>query len=321
MDWTSKRLLITGGTGSFGKAFVDYALKHLHPKTICIYSRDELKQAEMREAFNHPSLRFFVGDVRDSERLGMAFKQVDLVIHAAAMKRVEACEYNPFEAIQTNVIGTQNVVTQAIKHGVQKVLAISSDKAVNPINLYGATKLCQEKIMIQGNSYVGSSPTRFACVRYGNVVGSRGSIVPLFISCAQKGEAIPITDERMTRFWITLAQAVSFVESSMRQMVGGEIFVPKLPSMKVTDLADAVGPQSLQVIVGIRPGEKLHEVMLTEDDSRFTLDLGDRYLVKPQFPWWKQSKLAGTPVPEGFRYSSDNNAEWLTASQLKQFIL
>lgn len=319
MDWTSKKILITGGTGSFGNAFVEHALKNLNPQVIRIFSRDELKQAEMREKFNDPRLRFFIGDVRDGERLERALRGVDIVIHAAAMKRVEACEYNPFEAIQTNIIGTQNVVLKAIDCGVEKVMSVSSDKAVNPVNLYGATKLCQEKITVQGNSYSGPKRTLLSCVRYGNVVGSRGSVVPLFKKQAASG-VLTITDERMTRFWITLPQAVNFVQTSIEMMRGGEVFVPKIPSMKVTELAKAMAPEADTKIIGLRPAEKLHEVMITEDESRLALELEDRYLIQPEFPWWTRERAEGTPVRDGFRYSSDNNSVWLHADQLKNLV-
>jgi UDP-N-acetylglucosamine 4,6-dehydratase len=322
ISWENKTILITGGTGSFGKAFTKYALEHLKPAAIRIFSRDELKQAEMQKEFNNSKIRYFIGDVRNPERVERALRGVDIVIHAAAMKRVEACEYNPFEAIQTNILGTQNIINKAIDCGVELVLALSSDKAVNPVNLYGATKLCQEKIVIQGNSYVGPKRTKLACVRYGNVVGSRGSIVPLFKEQAQTG-AISITDERMTRFWITLPQAVNFVHTSLEMMKGGEIFVPKLPSMRITDLANVMCPGVKHNIIGMRPGEKLHEVMITEDESRHALDIGDRFIVEPQFPWWSlqhSTPHEGKSLPDGFRYSSDSNSDWLNASTLEAML-
>ncbi len=320
MDWSSKKILVTGGTGSFGRAFVRYALEHLKPGVIRIFSRDELKQAEMQKEFgDHPSLRFFVGDVRDNARVERALRGVNIVIHAAAMKRVEACEYNPFEAIQTNIHGAQNIVNQAIDCGVEKVIALSTDKAVNPVNLYGATKLCMEKMVIQGNSYVGPKRTRLACVRYGNVVGSRGSVVPIFREQMKKNE-FTITDERMTRFWITLDQAVKFVSTSADMMMGGEIFVPKIPSMKITDLATAMKPDAKLKFLGIRPGEKLHEVMLTEDESRHTLELEDRYVVEPEFPWWTQETHVGKRLPDGYRYASNTNDVWLKPEELRKMI-
>ncbi len=319
IDWSSKKILITGGTGSFGRAFLQYALDVLKPNVIRVFSRDELKQAEMRKHFDHPSIRYFIGDVRDRERVERALRGVHIVIHAAAMKRVEACEYNPFEAVQTNIIGTQNIITTAIDCSVEKVLALSSDKAVNPVNLYGATKLCQERIVTQSNSYVGPKKTLLASVRYGNVVGSRGSIVPLYREQMKTGE-ITITDERMTRFWITLPQAVRFVHTSLDMMQGGEIFVPKLPSMKITDLANAMAPQCKVKLVGIRPGEKLHEVMITEDEARHTVDIGDRYVVEPEFPFFPHGHYVGKPLADGFRYASNTNDQWLSPDQLREML-
>lgn len=318
-SWSSKRILITGGTGSFGTAFIQYALEHLKPKTICVFSRDELKQYEMKKQFNNPSIRYFIGDVRDRDRVSRALMGVDYVIHAAAMKQVEASEYNPFEAIQTNVIGTQNIINAAIDNGVEKVIAISSDKAVNPVNLYGATKLCQERIVTQSNSYVGKKATRLACVRYGNVAGSRGSVVPLFREQLKKGE-LTVTDERMTRFWITLPQAVRFVHHALETLQGGEIFVPKLPSMKIADLARAMSPESKVKVVGIRPGEKLHEVMITEDEARHTVDTGDKYIVLPEFSFFTKSKIIGKVLEDGFRYASNTNTSWLSIEELKELI-
>jgi len=320
IDWSSKKILITGGTGSFGRAFVRYALEHLNPQVIRVFSRDELKQYEMRKEFNdHPNLRFFVGDVRDASRVERALRGVNIVIHAAAMKRVEACEYNPFEAVQTNILGAQNIVNQAIDCGVEKVVALSTDKAVNPVNLYGATKLCQERIVIQGNSYVGPKRTRMACVRYGNVVGSRGSVVPLFRQQMKTNE-FTITDERMTRFWITLDQAVRFVRTSAELMMGGEIFVPKIPSMKMTDLAKAMNPDAKLKFIGIQPGEKLHECMITEDESRHGVELEDRYVIEPEFTWWAKDAHQGKRLPEEFRYASDSNTWWLKPQELHEIL-
>lgn len=318
-DWSSKKVLITGGTGSFGRAFLSYALEVLKPNVIRIFSRDELKQHEMRKQFNHPSVRFFIGDVRDRDRVERALRGVDIVIHAAAMKRVEACEYNPFEAVQTNIIGTQNIIDTAIDCSVEKVIAISSDKAVNPVNLYGATKLCQERIVTQSNAYVGPKRTRLACVRYGNVVGSRGSVVPIFREQAKTG-SLTITDERMTRFWITLDQAVRFVHSSIEMMQGGEIFVPKLPSMRITDLAHVLAPKAQLKFVGIQPGEKLHEVMITEDEARHTIELNDRYVVEPEFSFFPRGHHSGKSLPDGFRYASNNNTDWLDGERLKNML-
>ena len=290
-----KTVLITGGTGSFGKAATEMILAQ-KPKKLIIFSRDELKQFEMSK--DYPEVVFFVGDVRDKDRLYRAFTDVDLVIHAAALKQIPSCEYNPFEAIKTNVLGAQNVIEAAIDRGVKKVVALSTDKAANPINLYGATKLCSDKLFVAGNAYSGGKGTRFAVVRYGNVVGSRGSVIPFFKSIRQTGR-IPITDERMTRFWITLEGAVQLVFTAFDKMQGGEIFVPKIPSMKITDLAEAVAPDCEIDIIGIRPGEKLHELMIPEDDARRTLDMGDYYIIQPEFNWW-QSKHEGRALPEGF---------------------
>ncbi|MGB9905377.1 MAG: UDP-N-acetylglucosamine 4,6-dehydratase (inverting) [Desulfotomaculales bacterium] len=312
-----KSILVTGGTGSFGKKFVQYVLMHFHPRRVIVFSRDELKQFEMEKEFNDERLRFFIGDVRDKERLYRAFAGVDYVVHAAALKQVPACEYNPFEAVKTNVLGAQNVIEAAIDCGVKRVVALSTDKAANPVNLYGATKLCSDKLFVAGNSYVGGKETRFSVVRYGNVVGSRGSVIPLFIKQREKG-VISITDPRMTRFWITLEQGVKFVLHCMWQMRGGEIFIPKIPSMRIVDLAEAIAPGCRHEYIGIRPGEKLHEVMIPEDDARNTLDMGNFFIIQPQFPWWgKENWQEGKPVPEGFRYSSDTNDRWLTVEELR----
>lgn len=320
MDWSNKKVLITGGTGSFGRAFVRYALEHLNPNVIRIFSRDELKQAEMSQEFQSPKLRFFIGDVRNPERVERALRGVNIVIHAAAMKRIEVCEYNPFEAIQTNIIGTQNVINKAIDCGIERVICVSTDKAANPVNLYGATKLCQEKIVVQSNSYVGPKKTRLSCVRYGNVVGSRGSVVQLFKSQKEKKE-LTITDERMTRFWITLDQAVRFVHSSIEMSQGGEIFVPKIPSMKITDLASVICPDAKIKKIGIRPGEKLHEVMITEDESRSAVELSDRFIIKPEYPWWSKDWHAeGKSLEEAFRYASNTNDQWLSKPELEELV-
>lgn len=311
-------ILITGGTGSFGNAFIAHALEHLNVARIRVFSRDELKQAEMKERFSDSRLRYFVGDIRDADRLKQALDGVDIVIHAAAMKRVEACEYNPFEAIKTNIIGTQNIVTASIEAGVKRVMLISSDKAVNPSNLYGATKLCAEKIALQANQYVGAKDTVISAVRYGNVVGSRGSIVPIFLKQRELGE-ITITDERMSRFFITLPQAVLFVTSSIEKMLGGEVFIPKLPSMKVTDIAKAIAPNTPVKIIGIQPGEKLAEVMITEDESRYGVDIGDRYVIEPSF--LRRSRLSHQGIEIGeFRYASDTNTDWLSPEDLKDLV-
>lgn len=315
-----KSILVTGGTGSFGKKFVRYVLDHFNPRRVIVFSRDELKQFEMEKEFNDDRLRFFIGDVRDRDRLYRAFAGVDFVVHAAALKQVPACEYNPFEAVKTNILGAQNIIEAAIDCGVRRLVALSTDKAANPVNLYGATKLCSDKLFIAGNSYVGTRETCFAVVRYGNVVGSRGSVVPLFKIQRETG-VITITDSRMTRFWITLEQGVQFVLNCLANMHGGEVFVPKIPSMKITDLAEAIAPGCRQEYIGIRPGEKLHEVMIPEDDARNTVELEDYYVIQPQFPWWSRKNCSGgRPVPDGFRYSSDTNTCWLTIEELRRMV-
>jgi UDP-N-acetylglucosamine 4,6-dehydratase len=319
--FNDKVILVTGGTGSFGKKFTAIVLQAYRPKKLIIFSRDELKQHEMRlSGFNHPCLRYFIGDVRDRERLYRALPDVDIVIHAAALKQVPACEYNPFEAVKTNVLGAQNIIDAAIDTGVRRVLALSSDKAVSPINLYGATKLVAEKLFVQGNSYSGAEGTRFSCVRYGNVVGSRGSVVPVFQSQRASGR-VTVTDPRMTRFWITLEQGVHFVIRCVEQMQGGEVFVPKIPSMRVMDLAEAVAPGCGIEFVGIRPGEKLHEVLISRDESRYTLELEDMFVIEPVHSWWKAANWGqGKPLPDGFKYASDKNDHWLTVQELRRMI-
>lgn len=321
MDFSGKTILLTGGTGSFGQAFCRRVLDEFPTATIRIYSRDELKQSEMAQAFDHPNLRFFIGDIRNRSRLQRATQGADIVVHAAAMKQVPACEYNPFEAVQTNIIGSQHVVDCAIDAGVEKVIALSTDKAVNPVNLYGATKLCEEKIVVQGNAYAAGFDTRLACVRYGNVVGSRGSVVPVFQRQAAEAGCLTITDERMTRFWLTLDEAVDLVYYGLANMEGGEVFVPRIPSMRVTELARAVGPDLPVEIIGIRPGEKLHEVLITADEARHTLQVGDVYVVLPeQVSWAKGSDWQGQGLPDGFEYSSDSNDSWLDHDQLRTMI-
>jgi UDP-N-acetylglucosamine 4,6-dehydratase len=321
VNWSQESVLVTGGTGSFGKKFVDIMLREYQPRRLAIFSRDELKQHEMREAgFQHPSLRYFIGDVRDVERLKRAMSGITIVIHAAALKQVPACEYNPFEAIQTNIMGGRNVIDAAIDQGVQRVLALSTDKAVNPINLYGATKLCAEKMFVQANAYSGAQDTRLSCARYGNVVGSRGSVIPVFLEQRKRGK-ITITDARMTRFWLTLGRGVRFVISCIEQMHGGEIFVPKIPSMRLVDMAETIAPGCEVECIGIRPGEKLHEVLVSEDEARNTLELDDMYVIQPAHPWWsRQNWQDAQPLPEGFRYGSDSNAHWLTADELRELI-
>jgi len=322
MDWTDKNVLVTGGTGSFGKKFVEVMINEYHPARLIVYSRDELKQHEMRMAgFTHPNLRYFIGDVRDLPRLKRAFNGVDIVVHAAALKQVPACEYNPMEAIKTNILGSSNVVDAALDAGVGKVLALSTDKAVNPVNLYGATKLAAEKLMVQSNAYAGGMQTRFSCVRYGNVVGSRGSVVPIFIKQRETGE-VTLTDERMTRFWISLDQGVLFVIRCIEEMHGGEVFVPKIPSMKMLDLADAIAPHAKVRIIGIRPGEKLHEVLISEDEARTTVELDDMYVVQPAAALWFGHfwEDIGKSLPDGYHYASDNNSEWLTSQEIQKMV-
>ncbi|MBI5454895.1 MAG: UDP-N-acetylglucosamine 4,6-dehydratase (inverting) [Deltaproteobacteria bacterium] len=320
MDLNGRTVLITGGTGSLGKKLTRKILSQYRPKRLIILSRDELKQSEMAQSFDDPSLRFFIGDVRDKERLYRAFDGVDFIIHAAALKQVPAAEYNPFEAIKTNILGAQNVIDVAVDKGVKRVVALSTDKAANPINLYGATKLCSDKLFIAGNSYAGGKPTRFSVVRYGNVVGSRGSVIPFFLKMRDTG-VLPITDPRMTRFWITLDQGADLVLSSLDKMKGGEIFVPKIPSAGMMDVARAIAPECATKVVGIRPGEKLHETLISEDDGRHTLEYETHYVIQPQFSWWgEERKNGGKPVAEGFSYSSDNNKEVLNILQIKNII-
>jgi UDP-N-acetylglucosamine 4,6-dehydratase len=326
-QFDDKSILITGGTGSFGRRLVDTLLRHSRARRVIVFSRDEYKQYEMQQSLvplGLERMRFFIGDVRDPDRLELATRGVDFIVHAAALKQVPAAEYNPFECIRTNVSGAENVVRAAIRNNVPRVIALSTDKAANPINLYGASKLASDKIFIAANNLTGAGDSRFAVVRYGNVVGSRGSVIPLYKKLIAEGaEYLPVTDKRMTRFWITLQQGVNFVITSLGLMYGGEIFVPKIPSMRITDLAKALAPGLPVKIVGIRPGEKLHEVMITEDDSRQTLELGDRYVIEPSFAWWQRDRYDGTgasPVAEGFRFASDTNVDWLDAARLKALI-
>jgi len=322
MNWKNQVVLITGGTGSFGKKFTKILLEEKQPKKVIIFSRDELKQHEMQAGgFNQSNLRYFIGDVRDRDRLNRAMHGVDIVVHAAALKQVPACEYNPMEAIKTNIMGTSNVLEAALDSGVKKVMTISTDKAVNPANLYGATKLAAEKVTIQSNAYAAGTATRYSCVRYGNVVGSRGSVVPVFLKQRQNGR-VTITDDRMTRFWLSLEQGVRFVISCIEQMQGGEVFVPKIPSMKVIDLARAIAPNADMEIIGIRPGEKLHEVLISEDEARHTVELPKMFVVQPAeaiwfgYEWQHKGKL----LNDGYYYSSDNNSEWLDLEGIKKFI-
>ncbi|GAB7042069.1 UDP-N-acetylglucosamine 4,6-dehydratase (inverting) [Catenuloplanes niger JCM 9533] len=315
-------ILITGGTGSLGKAFLRYALDHLNPKRLVVFSRDELKQYETRQLMgDDPRLRWFIGDVRDRERLTRAMHGVDHVVHAAALKQVDTAEYNPFEFVRTNVYGSQNVVEAAIDCGVRRVVALSTDKASSPINLYGATKLTADKIFISANHYAANHPTRFAVVRYGNVVGSRGSVVPFFRRLHAEGRSLPITDKRMTRFWITLDQAVRFVSTSFDMMNGGELYVPRIPSMRILDLANAVAPDVSTYEIGIRPGEKLHEEMISLDDASRTLRLPDRYVVQPTIASWGYTPPADAePVADDFVYRSDTNDLWLSIDELRDMI-
>lgn len=326
-DLNDKSILVTGGTGSFGKNFVRTVLERYKPRRLVVFSRDELKQYEMNLELSgeeHPSLRYFIGDVRDQARLEMAMAGIDYVVHAAALKHVPIAEYNPFECVQTNIIGAENVVRAALAKGVKKVVALSTDKAANPINLYGASKLASDKIFIAANNISGSSGLRISVVRYGNVVGSRGSVLPFFRKLVASGaDSIPITHPEMTRFWITLGQGINMVLSTFEMMKGGEIFVPKIPSMKVVDLARAVAPNLPQKIVGIRPGEKLHEVMVTGDDARMTVDLGDRYAILPVFQYFESDENFypdATKVGEDFSYSSEINHEWLDEDGFKDLV-
>jgi UDP-N-acetylglucosamine 4,6-dehydratase/5-epimerase len=315
VELDGKTILVTGATGSFGQVFLRIALERHAPKSIRVFSRDELKQSELETRFKDDRLRMLIGDVRDVDRLRRATQGVDVIVHAAALKQVPACEYNPFEAVQTNVLGTQNVITAAIDNDVPLTIALSTDKAVNPVNLYGATKLCAEKIVAQANAYAAEGVARFASVRYGNVVGSRGSVVPIFKQQAREG-VVTITDERMTRFWITVPDAVEFVLSCLPLVQGGETFVPKIPSMRITDIADVLAPEAERRIVGIRPGEKLHEVLITEDEARHAYDVGDRYVILPQHVSWGMKETRGDALPDGFRYASDNNDQWLSEQDI-----
>lgn len=316
-----KTILLTGGTGSFGQKFTEIVLREHSPDAIRIYSRGELLQLQMQQKFNDDErLRFLIGDVRDKDRLSRAMNGVDIVVHAAALKQVPTSEYNPIEAIKTNIEGAANIIDAAIDNNVGHVMNISSDKAVHPVNLYGATKLVAEKLYIQGNAYVGLGKTRFSCVRYGNVVGSRGSVIPLFLEQKKRGK-IPITDERMTRFWLTLEQGVRFVIDCISRMRGGEIFIPKIPSMKVTTLAEAIAPKVKREIVGIRPGEKLHEILLSEEEAYHSREFTNYYLIEPEHPFWSKEKFkGGKSLPDGFKYTSDNNTKWLSVKELKKMV-
>ena len=319
MYWNNKVVLLTGGTGSFGHKFTEIMLNKYKPKAIRIFSRDELKQWEMEKRFNNNGrLRFFIGDIRDKSRLERAMDGSNIVVHAAALKQVPACEYNPFEAVKTNILGAQYIIEAAIDHNIEKVMAVSTDKAVNPINLYGATKMCMEKLFVAANVYVGEKRrTKMACTRYGNVIGSRGSVIPLFKKQSSTG-TITMTDKKMTRFWLTLEQGVEFVIKRIEMMHGGEVFIPKIPSMKIVDLAKAIAPKCKIKFIGIRAGEKIHECLLTEDEARHSLEFKDFFVIKPEHPWWKRENWKnGKSLLGGSRYTSDNNDEWLTINELK----
>jgi len=323
-DWSQKSVLITGGTGSFGRKFVELLLKEHRPKRLIVYSRDELKQDEMRRIFpddllrDSTPMRYFVGDVRDADRLRRAMNGVNVVVHAAALKQVPTCEYNPIEAVMTNVMGARNVIEAALDTRVERTIGISSDKAVNPVNLYGATKLVAEKLFVQANVYSGLEPIRFSCVRYGNVVGSRGSVIPLFLKQRATGK-LTLTDPRMTRFWITLDHGVRFVIGCLEKMHGGEVFVPKIPTTGILDLAEAIAPECRVEIIGIRPGEKIHECLISEDEARTARELDDFYVIQPAYHWWRASNWsAGKPLSDGFRYTSDNNGSLLTVEEIRK---
>jgi len=326
--FNDKTILITGGTGSFGKKYTETLLKRYRPRRLIIYSRDELKQYEMAQEFKSSCMRFFIGDVRDRHRLMKAMEGVDVVIHAAALKHVPIAEYNPMECIKTNINGAQNVIDAAIAAGVKKTIALSTDKAANPVNLYGATKLASDKLFVAANNLVGDKPIQFSVVRYGNVVGSRGSVVPYFLKLIREGaKALPITDKRMTRFFITLQQGVDFVLKNFERMQGGEIFVPKIPSMRIVDLAHALAPNLPQDIIGIRPGEKLHEIMCPADDSHLTLEFADHFVIKPTITFtqsrnYRVNRLGeeGVPVPQGFEYNSGTNTQWLDEEELQAMV-
>jgi len=321
MSLVNKVILVTGGTGSFGQKFTEIVLQEHNPKVIRILSRGELLQQEMCQKFNDDEkLRFFIGDVRDRERVYRAMNGVDIVVHAAALKQVPTSEYNPIEAVKTNIDGAVNIIDAAIDNGVEKSIAISTDKAVHPVNLYGATKLVMERLFIQANVYSGWRKTHFSCARYGNVVGSRGSVIPLFREQSQGGK-ITITDERMTRFWITLEQGVRFVIDCIVRMQGGEVFVPKIPSMKITDVADAVAPEAEREVIGVRPGEKINEILLTEEEARLATEFDDYFVIEPEYPFRKRDiPRGGKPLPQGFRYTSDNNSWWLAKEELERML-
>jgi UDP-N-acetylglucosamine 4,6-dehydratase (inverting) len=318
MTINNKTILVTGGTGSFGQKFTEIVLKEHNPRSIRIYDNRELAEVEMERKFNDSRLRFFIGDVRDKNRLDRAMNGVDIVVHAAALKHVPVCEYNPIEAVKTNIEGAINVIDAAIDNSVERVMAISTDKAVYPVNLYGATKMVAEKLFVQANSYSGGKKPIFSCSRYGNVVGSSGSVVPLFLEQKENRE-ITITDERMTRFWITLEEGVKFVINCIDTMRGGEIFVPKISSMKIIDLAEAVAPGAKKKIIGIRPGEKIHEVLLTEEEAIHTKEFEKFFIIEPEYPFWHKDNFQdGKPLPPGFKYASNTNTDWITKERMTQ---
>jgi len=320
MDFNNKTILVTGGCGSFGQKFTEIILKEHNPRSVRIYDNRELAEVEMERKFSNSRLRFFIGDVRDKIRLKRAMDGVDIVVHAAALKHVPICEYNPFEAVKTNMEGAINVIDAAIDNSVEKVMAISTDKAVYPINLYGATKMVAEKLFIQGNSYTGGRDTIFSCARYGNVLASSGSIVPLFEEQKKNGE-ITITDERMSRFWIGLEEGVRFVIKCIEIMKGGETFIPKISSMKIVDLAESIAPEAKRKIIGIRPGEKLHEILLTKEEAKHTKEFDKYFIIEPEYPFWNSDNFKeGKPLPDGFEYTSDKNDKWITKEQIKEIL-
>lgn len=315
----NKVVLLTGGTGSFGNKFTEIVLNHHKPKAIRIFSRGEKKQLDMMNKFNDKRLRFFIGDVRDRNRVYRAMSEVDIVIHAAALKQVPACEYNPIEAIRTNIEGAVNIIDAAVDNQVKKVMAISTDKAVHPVNLYGATKMTAEKLFVQANSYSGKHNTMFSCVRYGNVIGSRGSVIPLFLKQKKEG-VLTITDRNMTRFWLKIEEGVEFTIESVNRMKGGEIFIPKIPSMKIIDLADAIAPEAEKKIIGIRPGEKIHETLLTNDEARHSLETENGFIIEPEHPFWRGKLKNSKKLPNDFKYTSDDNTVWLKKNELRKIV-
>jgi UDP-N-acetylglucosamine 4,6-dehydratase len=320
MNWSEQVVMVTGGTGSFGRRFIEIMLQEYGPRTLIVFSRDELKQFEMRSAgLDHPCLQYFVGDVRDSRRLEQAMSGVTLVVHAAALKQVPVCEDNPFEAVQTNIVGSKNVIAAALNRRVRRVIALSTDKAVNPISVYGATKLCAERMFVNANRSEAGQETRFSCVRSGNFLASRSSVIPTFLEQKKQGK-ITITDARMTRFWITLDHAAQFVIRTFERMEGGEVFVPKAPSMRLLDMAQAVAPNCRIEWLGKRPGEKLHEVLVSAEEARYTVEADDRFVIRPPHAWRNKEETKGIPVAEGFSYASDTNQDWLTAEDLRQCI-